>query len=88
MLLPSSLGSIAIVLYMLCGAVLSHRLPKELQRKDLICQDDDILQALQQDPDDSIPFCSAYIGIPLSTSTVAVTGRTSAFPYLTTVSIC
>ena len=76
MILPSLLGAIALVLYMLCGAALSHRLPKELQRKDLICDGDDILQSFQEYSEDSVPFCSDYIGIPVSTSTVALTGRT------------
>ena len=88
MLLPSSLGSIALVLYMLCGAALSHRLPKELQKKDLICEQDDMLQSFQQYSEDTVPFCSTYIGEPMSTSTVALTARTSAFPYPTTVPIC
>ena len=80
------LGSIALVVYILCGLALSHRLPvdeifrKELQRKDLVCTEDDTLLSFQEYSEDSAPFCSSYLSIPVLTSTVSITGRTSAYP--------
>lgn len=83
---PSLLGPIALVVYFLCGAALSYRLPvdeifrRELQKKALVCVEDDTLLSFQQYSDDSVPFCSTYLNIGISTSTVPVTGRTSVCP--------
>lgn len=94
MLPPSLLGPIALVVYFLCGAALSYRLPvdevfrKELQKKDQLCLEDDTLLSFQQYSEDSVPFCSSYLTIGISTSTIPITGRTSACPCLTFTQIC
>lgn len=85
MLSPSSLGSIALVVYILSGRALSYRAPvdevvrKEFQKR-LLCVQDDVLDSFQAYSEDAIPFCSSYLSIPLSTSTVSLTSRTSEYP--------
>ena len=89
----SLLGPIVLVMYFLCGAALSYRLPvdevfrKELEKKaqdlgprDLVCNQDDTLDSFQQYSEDSVPFCSTYLSIGTSTSIVPTTGRRSACP--------
>ena len=84
MLLPSWLSSIAFVVYVFSDLALSHRIPvnevfrKELQKRDLTCVEDDALLSFQEYSEDTVPWCSAYLGIPVLTSTVSVTARTSA----------
>ena len=90
----SSLGRILLVVYSLCGAALSSRLPvdevfrKELQKKDLDCREDDALLSFQEYTQDSVPFCSNYLSIGISTTTVPVTDRTSASPCPISMSNC
>ena len=87
---PSLWGPIFLVVYFLFGEALSNRLPldeifkKELEKKaqdiekrDLVCDQDDTLESFQQYSEDSVPFCSTYLSIGISTSTVPTTGRTS-----------
>ena len=99
MLLPSFLGPIALVVYFLCGAALSYRLPvdevfrnelrkKEFQKKDLICSQDDLELSFQQYTEDSVPFCSTYLSIGVVITTVSVTSRTSACPSPKFMPIC
>ena len=52
---------------------------RKLQKKDLICYDDQVLIDFQDDPDDSVPFCSSYLGIQDLTSTSMVTAKTSEY---------
>lgn len=93
------LGPIALVVYFLCGATLSYRLPvdevfrkelqkKGVQKKDLICTEDDELLSFQQYTEDSVPFCSVYLGIGVSIVTVPMTATTSAYPCLYLMPIC
>lgn len=83
---PSLLGPIVLVVHFLYGSALCYRLPvdevfrKELEKKNLDCVEDDTLLSFQQYPEDSVPFCSSYLEIGISTSTVPITGRTSASP--------
>jgi hypothetical protein len=51
----------------------------KLQKKDLICYEDAALQAFQNSPDDTVPFCSSYLGITDLSSTSMVTAKTSEF---------
>ena len=85
MLLPSWLSSIAFVVFIRSGTAISR---KELEKKDLVCTENDALLSFQEYTEDSVPFCSTYLFIPLSTSTVSVTGRTSAYPSPVTMPIC
>lgn len=87
----ASFGSIALVVYILCGAALSYRLPANeifgLQKR-LACVEDDILLSLQQYSEDAVPFCSKYLTISVLTSTVSITARTSAYSCLISVASC
>jgi len=47
-----------------------------LEKKDLVCLEDDYLLSLQMFPDDSIPSCSSYLGIQDVISTAFVKART------------
>lgn len=96
---PSSLGPVVLVLYFFCSAALGYRLPvdevfrnelqkKQLQLRDQICVENDVLLSFQEYSEDSVPFCSTYLGIGISTSIVPVTGRTSAYPHAISVPIC
>ena len=49
----------------------------KLQKKDLICYEDQVLIDFQDDPDDSVPFCSSYLGVSDLLSTSIVTAKTS-----------
>lgn len=51
----------------------------KLQKKDLICYGDAVLQAFQNGLDDTVPFCSSYLGITDLSSTSMVTAKTSEF---------
>ena len=99
MLSPSLLGPIALAVYFLCGAALSYRLPvdevfrrellkKDLEYRNLDCVEDDALLSLQKYTEDSVPFCSIFLSIGVATTTIPITGRTSACPYPISVPIC
>lgn len=94
MVLPSLSGPVALVIYFLCGVALSYRLPvdevfrKELQKRDLLCEEDDMLLSFQQYTEDTVPWCSTYLSIGISTSTASTTGRTSACPCLIFMQLC
>ena len=54
-----------------------HLMAKEnLTKRDLQCVENDVLLSLQQYTDDSVPFCSSYIGIPQETSISTLTTKT------------
>ena len=53
-----------------------------IEKRDLVCDQDDTLESFQQYSEDSVPFCSTYLSIGISTSTVPTTGRTSGCPLL------
>ena len=82
----SLLGHVYLVLHLLFSSTLSYRLPvdevfrRSLEKKDLVCVEDDILLSFQEYTEDSVPFCSNYLSIGISTSTVPITGRTYAYP--------
>lgn len=99
MLSPSSLGPIALVVYFLCDAALSYRLPvdevfrnelknKQFQKRDLTCTLDDLELSFQQYTEDSVPFCSTYLSIGVTTTTVSITSRTCACPSPISILIC
>ena len=81
---PSLLGHVVLVVHFLSSSTLSYRLPvdevfrRSLEKKDLVCVEDDVLLSFQEYTEDSVPFCSGYLGIGISTSTVPITGRTYA----------
>lgn len=52
---------------------------RKLQKKDLICYEDQVLIDFQDDLDNSVPFCSSYLGIQDLTSTSMVTAKTSEY---------
>lgn len=87
----ASFGSIVLVVYILCGAAFSHRLPASeifgLQKR-LACVEDDILLSLQQYSEDAAPFCSSFVQVPVVTSTVSITARTSACSRPISVASC
>lgn len=77
----ASFGSVVLVVYILCGAALSYRLPaNEIfgLEKRLVCVENDVLLSFQQYSEDAGPWCSSYLKIPVLTSTVSITARTSA----------
>ena len=83
---PSLLGHVFLVVHFLFSSTLSYRLPvdevfrRPLEKKDLVCVEDDVLLSFQEYTEDSVPFCSGYLSIGISTSTVPITGRTYACP--------
>ena len=83
---PSLLVHVALVIHFLFSSTLSYRLPVDevfrrgLEKKDLVCVEDDVLLSFQEYAEDSVPFCSDYLSIGISTSTVPITGRTYACP--------
>ena len=91
MLSPSLLGSLALVVYVLCGAALSSRLPVNFRNeidKRLVCVEDDTELSFQEYQEDTVSFCSAFLGIPLLTSTLSITAKTFACPCPIYVAIC
>ena len=87
--IPSLLARIVFVVCFFGGAALTYRFPvDEIFRRQLNCLEDDALLSLQEYPEDSIPFCSTYLGIGIMTSTIPITSRTSAHPYPISIVHC
>ncbi len=55
----------------------SFEAKEELTKRDFECVEDDTLLSFQLYTDDSVPFCSSYIGIPKQTAVSTITTRTS-----------
>lgn len=81
--------AIALPITALLGLVTGVRIPvdevyrrnqfavkQHMIKRDLKCIENDILLSLQQYPEDSIPFCSNYIGIPAQTALSTITTKT------------
>ncbi|KAL2044648.1 hypothetical protein ABVK25_012282 [Lepraria finkii] len=91
-------SSVGIALLALCGNALGARVPvPEVRRMDLTqrdpkpeldkritCIEDDYLLSLQMYIEDSYPSCSAFLGIPETTTTSTETARTTVIVLQTT----